>query len=320
MTDQFIVLIVGLALLWIGAELLIRYSSALARSLGVSPLIVGLTIVSIGTSLPEFVVSLMAALQDTMGISIGNIIGSNIANMGLILGTGALISPLVVRKSYVTREVPLMILFTVIFSIFARTGFVIGRWEGLILFVMLLLFLFYLSRASFMQIQDFQAAQDSLKETANRLTTGKKILYLLLSVVGIALLITGSKSTVNAGKNIALAMGVSDTIIGLTLIAVGTSLPELATTIVGVAKNETEIVVGNVIGSNIFNLLFIGGVVPVIHSIPIETQLFYIEFPFLLILSILIWPVMRVRWGVYRPEGVFLMAIYVLFIIITFNT
>ena len=299
--------------------MLVRYSSSLARSVGVSPLIVGLTVISIGTSLPEFVVSLIAATQNTMGISIGNIIGSNIANIGLILGSGALLANLKVKKSWVYKEVPIMIFATIIFIIFARTGFEINRLEGAFLFFLLLLFLAYLSRLSLSEMRDFQEIQLISGDVAAKLNNKQKILYLVFSIAGIILLVFGSKATVTSGANIAQALGVDDTVIGLTLIAVGTSLPELATTIVGVLHKETDLVVGNILGSNIFNLLFIGGLVPLVRPIPVSQSLFSVEFPYLIILSILILPVMRTKWKVHRWEGISLLIIYIVFIGMVFG-
>jgi cation:H+ antiporter len=313
---NLIYLILGLAILWGGAELLIRYSSILARSLGVSPVIIGLTVVSIGTSLPEFVVSLIAAIQNTMGISIGNIIGSNIANIGLILGIGGVLSCLKVKKNWVYKEVPFMLFCTLIFVIFARTNFNLGRMEGFILISILILFLAYLSRTSILQMRQYE--KNSQKE--NQINLNRKLLYLFFSILGIILLIVGSKTTVSAGQEIAREIGVSDTVIGLTLIAVGTSLPELATTIVGILKKETDIVVGNVIGSNIFNLLFIGGAVPIIKPIPISNHLFETEIPILVGLSFIIWPFMRIRWNIQRYEGIILLMFYLVFILLTFNS
>lgn len=313
---DLISLIIGLVLLWSGAELLIRFSATLARSMGVSPIIIGLTVVSLGTSLPEFIVSLIAALQNTMGISIGNIIGSNIANLGLILGIGALISLLNVQKNWVYREVPFMLFATFIFMSFARSHFLISRIEGFILLLILTFYLGYLSRTTLSQMKAFE--ENSYNGT--QISLKKKSLYLLLSMVGMALLIGSSKITVNSGIAIASYLGVSDTVIGLTLIAVGTSLPELATTIVGLIKKETDIVVGNIIGSNIFNLLFIGGAVSLIRPIEISPYLFDREFLFLLAISVLIWPIMRIRWNIQKFEGLILLIIYILFIIKTFQT
>lgn len=316
MVLQFALLIIGLTLLWSGAELLIRYSARLARSVGVSSVIIGLTVVSMGTSLPEFVVSLMAALQNTMGISIGNIVGSNVANIALILGVGATMTTLQVKRSWVRKEVPAMIVFTLIFTFFARTAFRISRWEGMILTLLLFGFLGYLYRNYRAELKDFQELQE-LGEV-EKLPLKTKLWFLLLSFVGIIVLVVGSRLTVKAGVNIAHTLGVSDAVIGLTLIAVGTSLPELATTIVGIIRRETDIVVGNVIGSNIFNLLFIGGVVSTIRPIPISRTLFNHEFPFLIGISILILPIMRINLNIHRWEGAFLLASYVVFIWFTF--
>jgi len=316
MVLQFALLVVGLALLWAGAEMLIRYSARLARSIGVSSVIIGLTVVSIGTSLPEFVVSLMAALQNTMGISIGNIVGSNVANIALILGVGATMTTLQVKRSWVRNEVPAMIVFTLIFTLFARTSFLISRWEGIILCLFLFGFLSYLYRNYRQELKDFKELQEIGE--VEKLPTGTKLLYLLLSVIGVVVLVIGSRITVTSGVHIARTLGVSDTVIGLTLIAVGTSLPELATTIVGILRHETDIVVGNVIGSNIFNLLFIGGVVSVIHPIPITANLFNHEFPFLVGISILLLPIMRINLNIHRWEGAFLLVSYVVFIWFTF--
>jgi len=307
---QFVLLSLGLILLWGGAELLIRNSSSLARAFGVSPMIIGLTIVSIGTSLPEFVVSLMAALQNTMGMAIGNIVGSNIANICLILGVGAFLTNLQVRKGWVYKEVPFMIIATLVFLFFARTKYIINRWEGLLLLFLLALFLIYLSRASAQQMRDFS----DKKQNIIKIRASRKVVYLLLALIGMSILVTGSKITVSSGTVLARTFGVSDIVIGLTLIALGTSLPELATTIVGAIRKETDIVVGNVIGSNIFNLLFIGGAVATLKPLQIPSNFFGFEIIFLLGSSLLIWPFMRFQWNVHRIEGAVLLTIYFLFI------
>lgn len=311
---QFVLLSLGLILLWGGAELLIRNSSALARTFGVSPMIIGLTIVSIGTSLPEFVVSLMAALQNTMGMSIGNIVGSNIANICLILGIGAFLTNLQVQKGWVYKEVPFMIIATLVFLFFAHTQYIIDRWEGLLLLFLLLLFLIYLSRASVLQMQNFS----DKKQNIGKIRASRKLIYLLLALIGMGILITGSKITISSGMVLARTFGVSDIVIGLTLIALGTSLPELATTIIGAIRKETDIVVGNIIGSNIFNLLFIGGTIATIKPFQIPSDFFGFEIIFLLGASLLIWPFMRFQWNVHRIEGAVLLIIYFLFIGLTF--
>jgi cation:H+ antiporter len=206
-----------------------------------------------------------------------------------------------------------MLLSTIVFLVFARTEYEIVRLEGIILLTILGLFIVYLSKTSINQIQNFTQLD---KETVH-IPAGHKIFYLFLSVVGMGILVLGSKLTVNSGSIIASHFGVSDVVIGLTLIAVGTSLPELATTIVGALKKEIDIVVGNVIGSNIFNLLFIGGAVATISPLKISQDLFQLEFLFLLGSSILIWPLMRIQWNIHKIEGLILIILYITFIILT---
>lgn len=315
---QFLILTFGLTFLWGGAELLVRNASALGQRVGISPTVIGLTVVSIGTSLPEFVVSLTAALKNTMGISIGNIIGSNIANIGLILGLSAILTTLKVKRRWVFKEVPAMITFTIFFTLFAYTGFQIGRLEGVVLIIFLLAFLYYLLGSSSQEMLESKEFSKSAVEGEND-SASQIFLMLFLSATGIVFLVGGSYATVSAGEKIAQALGVSDTVIALTLIAVGTSLPELATSVVGIFRHETDIVVGNIIGSNIFNLLFIGGTVSIIRPIPIERELFFVEFPTLLLLSILVWPFMRIKWNIHRVEGIILLIIYIVFVGLTFS-
>jgi len=314
MTVQLFILLAGIGLLWLGADVLVKYASRLARALGVSAIVIGLSIVSMGTSLPEFVVSLIAALQKNTGIAMGNIVGSNIANIGLVLGVGAFITPLKVKASWVRREVPFMIGVTLVFYLFSASGKFLVFWEGVVLVVLMLLFLFYLLKYSREDLTELEIAEAPLPE---KITSGRKVKYFLLSLVGMALLVAGSKLTVGAGVTIAKMLRVSDVVIGLTMVAVGTSLPELATTIVGVLHGETDIVVGNVIGSNIFNLLFIGGVIPLVHPIPVTGGMLLVQFPILVLLSSLLVPIMKVGLSVGRWESLLLLLIYAAFIFLT---
>lgn len=315
---ELTLLIVGLICLWGGAEVLVRYATALSRSLGISPIIVGLTVVSVGTSAPELVVSIIAAFENKIGISIGNIIGSNISNLGLILGAGAVITPLIVRASWLTREVPFMIGVTVLFTLFSFTGSRIVWWEGLVLLVFLGIFLSYVARFTLKEMNEFrELVEQDPENTENQATLRQKLIYLLYSCAGVGILILGSQLAVDSGTILADIWGISQSIIGLTLIALGTSLPELATTIVSAYRKEIDLAVGNIIGSNIFNLTLIGGVTPLIREIPIESHLLTVELPILLVLTLIIWPMMRLRWNIQRLEGFVLLASYLLFIYIT---
>ena len=312
----FSIFIVGLVLLWVGAELMIRNASRIAESLGVSPVVIGLTIVSLGTSAPELVVSIVAAIEQNSGISIGNIVGSNIANIGLILGIGAILYPMQIKKTWVQREVPFMIFATIVFIILSYLGYRLSAIDGLINLALMSMFLYYLAHSSAKEMSDFRKSnsESDQKESVG----GRKIILFVLALVGAGILILGSELTVRSGKNIAEHFGVSDLIIGLTLVAVGTSLPELATTIIGAIRKETDLIVGNIIGSNIFNLLLIGGIVPIVRSIEIDRALFTIQFPILLGLSILILPMMRINLNLKKFEGIVLIAIYITFMYVTF--
>ncbi|NOX37640.1 MAG: calcium/sodium antiporter [Calditrichaeota bacterium] len=320
---QIAYLLVGVGLLWIGADLLVKNASQFATAVGVSPIIVGLSVVSLGTSAPELVVSLMAAFKHSAGLSIGNIIGSNIANIGLILGVGAIITPLNVEKSWVKREVPFMIGVTLVFSFIAYRGYELNQLDGVVLLGLMVAFMYYLARYARKEMNEFKEIQRELlhqdSPDVQVVSVMKKLGYLLGALLGLGILILGSNITVNSGKTLAVMLGVSDMIIGLTLIAIGTSLPELATTIVGAIRKETDIVVGNVIGSNIFNLLLIGGVVAIIHPVAIQKNLFFINIPMLIFTSLIVLPIMRIKLNIQRYEGFFLLALYVLFIYLTFR-
>ncbi len=317
---EVIILFLGLGLLWGGAEILVKYASRLARSLGVRPIIIGLTVISVGTSIPELVVSVVAALEKQVGISIGNIVGSNIANLGLILGVGALILPLQIRTTWVKREVPFMIVVTFVFLGMGYTGEGISRLEGISLLGILFLFLLYVSKYTMKQMTEFkEIARKQANGVSPPTFTYTRFKYFILSIVGIAILISGSKIAVNSGTRLAEILGVSNSIIGLTFIAFGTSLPELATTIVSAIRKEVDLALGNIVGSNIFNLSMIGGVTALIRPIPIahEAQLTSVQFPLLLFLTLAIWPIMMWRRNVNRLQGAALVTAYVVFILLT---
>ncbi|RMG68438.1 MAG: sodium:calcium antiporter [Calditrichaeota bacterium] len=313
MLIELIRFLVGITGLWVGAELLVRYSSRLARSFGVSPVIIGLTVVSMGTSAPELVVSLVAAFHHNTDIALGNIIGSNIANIGLILGVGALICPIDVQKNWVHREVPFMIFVTLVFMGLGLWGHSLGPPDGAVLLLLMIAFLLYLGKNSLKEMSTFREAQDALGNP-DRVSLKQRLVYFALAMAGLAILLGGSELTVGAGQTIARRLGVSDVVIGLTMIAVGTSLPELATTVVGAYRREMDLVVGNVIGSNVFNLLLIGGVVSLVEPMHLTRAMFTREMPFLLGLSVIVWPTMRYRWNLQRYEGLLFLLIYAWFV------
>jgi len=261
-------LVLGLIIVVLGAEWLVRGASRLALALGLTPLVIGLTVVAFGTSAPELVTSVVAIRAGSAGISLGNIVGSNIANIALILAMAALIRPLPVDSAVIRRDLPLLVAVTALFvillglqqfSIMAGAGFV----------ALLIWFTAWQVRTSRQESPAVAAEFEAEISTLNQPLSRAPLLAAAgLALVGLGLLIGGGKMLVDAAISLSLALGVPDRIIGLTIVAVGTSLPELATTLVAVLRNEPDVAVGNVVGSNIFNLLFIGGIVAMLHGAP----------------------------------------------------
>ena len=262
----------GFAMLLGGAEALVRGASALARLFGVSPLVIGLTVVAFGTSTPEMAVNLTAALSGASEIAFGNIIGSNIANAGLILGLTALLKPLEIESQIISRELPMMLLASVGAVVLGFDPLLRGtlplydKADGLILLLFFGVFLYY-------TIGDVLRKRKSdalVREASASLSGAGAHSYLVqwgLIVLGLAGLVLGGRVTVDAASALALAFGVPQVVVGLTVVAVGTSLPELATSLVATWRGQTDIAVGNVVGSNIFNLLFVAGLCATIRPI-----------------------------------------------------
>lgn len=266
-------LVVSLALILVGANILTDGSSAIARRMGVSDLIIGLTVVAFGTSAPELVISVTAAAQGNSAIAVGNVVGSNTLNILLIIGLTALVRPIVIRKSIMTNEIPMLILSSVILLILGYSASLdslpvatITRVDGLMLLIFFLLFMRYTfasARADSSVSMTDQAAPDNTGSDSMPLT--KAIIFI---VAGLAALIFGGDRFVGSASALARYIGVSEAVIALTIVAVGTSLPELATSVAAAVKNKPAMAVGNVIGSNIFNILLILGTASVVAPLP----------------------------------------------------
>lgn len=244
-------LIGGFILLVWGAERFVHGAAATANNLGISPLIIGLTVVGLGTSAPEMLVSAMASMQGNTGLAIGNAIGSNIANIGLILGITALTTPLLVHSRIIKRELPILLAISILGYVLLFDG-ELGFIDGIIFIITLILFLGWLIISSLYQRKTDIIEQEFDEEIPKDMSTGKALFWL---TIGMLVLLFSSRFLVWAAVNIATTLGVSDLIIGLTIIALGTSLPELAASIASALKNEPDIAIGNIIGSNIFNIL-----------------------------------------------------------------
>lgn len=307
---QVFVLAGGVGVLYFGAEWLVRGASRMARSLGVSAIVVGLTVVSFGTSAPELVVAVVAAFKGNADLAIGNVLGSNLANLGLILGLTALIRPLEVAARVVWREVPLMLLATVAIFPLAWDG-MLDRGDALLLLLGLVAYLLFV----------FQAAEEETPEIldeyeefikASSPDSGKvRFVDVGLVIGGCAALVTGGYAIVESAVYIASYLGISQMVIGLTVVAVGTSLPELATSLVAAVRKEADIAVGNIIGSNIFNLLAILGTAAAVSPMSVSETILTRELPAVLILSLVVFPMLRTGWSVQRWEGALLLGTYV---------
>lgn len=264
---SFILLIVGLVLILLGADALVNGASAVARKYGISEFVVGLTIVGIGTSAPELIVSAISAINGSSDIAIGNVVGSNISNVFMILGVTAIIAPITLTKSNLKYDLPIalgvsLLLFVLAYdSIFLGKEFnVISRWDGLILIAMFVLFMIYSFKSSASGNQN----EESVESENGKVNIVKSVLLIVCGLVGLVL---GGRLFVNSGSDIARGFGVSDAFIGITVMAVGTSLPELAASVNAAIKKKGQMALGNVIGSNIFNILLILGTSSIIRPL-----------------------------------------------------
>lgn len=306
MITSIIWFLCGLFILTIGAEGLVRGSSALALRLGISPLVVGLTIVAFGTSAPELAVSVDAAASGSSSISIGNVIGSNIANIALILGLAAMIQPMRVQPTLLTMQIPIMIGVSLLLWGMTLDGS-IGLWDGVLLFTGIILYLLHSYRSA--RTAEVPGLAVPLPE-GNPALMSKTWFCLLLIVAGLAALVGGGSLLVDSAVEIARFFEVSESLIGLTIVAVGTSMPELATSVVAAVRKEADIALGNIVGSNIFNILGILGIASIINPLS-STDFSRIDFALMVGIAILLLPMAWTHRRLGRLEGLFLFVTYI---------
>ncbi|OQA90571.1 MAG: Inner membrane protein YrbG [bacterium ADurb.Bin236] len=313
MVIDIVYLAAGLAVIYFGAEFLVRGSKNLALAMGIRPMIVGLTVVAFGTSMPEFFVSFTSALKNSSSIAVGNIVGSNICNIGLILGMAALVRPLSVNSGMLKREMPIMLGASLLFWALIADGSV-GRFDGALLMAGIVLF-------------TFQQIQSARKEIAAGKNDGgeeaapenSKLKNLLFALGGIAGLVVGANLMITGAISLALKIGVSELVVGLSIVAFGTSLPELATSMVAAARKESDISIGNVVGSNIFNILFILGLTALVSPIPVEASVISTQTPAMLAFSVVLLPFMIFKRDINRLEGFILLAAYIAYVVWIFS-
>ena len=303
MALTLLLFVTGLLILMGGAESLVRGSSALALRLGVTPLVVGLTVMAFGTSSPELAVSIESALKGSSSIALGNVIGSNVANIGLILGVTAMIRPMHVQPSLLREQIPLMIVMSFIIWFMATDGR-IGFFDGCILTLALLGFLYHSYRIS----KDEDENDADLPEDAMTLKD-KTWFCILLIVVGLGGLIGGGMLFVNSAVEIARLFDVDEAIIGLTIVAIGTSMPELATSVVAAIRHHSDIAIGNIVGSNIFNLLAILGIASLISPLS-GAGINHSDYLVMIAFAVILLPMAWSGRTLSRPEGTVLLLGY----------
>ena len=314
MLMQAIWFIVGLAGLYYAAEWLVRGASRIARSMGVTPVIVGLTIVAFGTSAPELVVSAVAAARGQSDVAIGNVVGSNIMNIALILGICGLIAPMRVDRSFIRREIPIMLGVAILLPAFGWDG-VLGRFDAFLLLIAFIGFVASQVHAARSEPEDAQEEFRAYEELSGyEPAPGERMWFNAgLVVVGILGLLVSAHLLVTSAVFFARQFGVSELVVGLTIIAIGTSLPELATSIVAARRSEPEIALGNVIGSNIFNILLILGASSAIRPITVASSLMRFEIPVMIGLSAALIPMMYPRKRFGRVAATVLLVVYAAF-------
>lgn len=310
----YVLLAIGFALLIKGADYFVEGSSKIAALLRVPPLLVGLTIVAFGTSSPEATVSIIAAMEGSSEVSLGNVIGSNIFNITLVVGVTAMINPLAVETMTIRKEIPFTLLASVALAVVANDIALdmaninlIGRSEGFILLLFFMIFLYYIIEIALNNREPASA----VAQVTSKGTWGKNILFTL---AGLAAIIFGGDLVVDNATEIALSLGMSETLVGLTIVAVGTSLPELITSITAALKKKTEIALGNIVGSNIFNILFVLGASATISPLAVNDKIFT-DIALMIILTAVLLIFSRSKFKISKVEGAILAAGYITYLV-----
>lgn len=308
---NFLYVVVGFALLIFGGNWLLKSAVSISLRLQIPKIVIGMTVVSFATSAPELIVSVRSAINGYPDLALGNVMGSNIANLGLVLGITLMVARIDVQRSFYNTDWPIMMLATTMMAIFVFNDSTVSHWEGLILFVSLLLFLLYLLRFQ------KQAVVDEMPEDDATLSNYKTLLFLLIGAAG---LWGGSELLIKGATSLALDFGVSERLIAVTIVSVGTSIPELAASLVAVIKKEKAISIGNLIGSNMFNILAVLGVTAMITPVSVnDTTLITNDIYWVIGISFLILPLvfipknLRLDW----KDGIVLLLCYGVFIYTT---
>jgi len=317
---QYVLLVVGFVMLYYGAEWLVKGSASLAKSLGITPIVIGLTVVAFGTSAPELVVSVIASIQNKSMIAVGNVVGSNICNIALVLGLASFLMPIKADRSVVKRDIPLMLIISVYLLLLSLNS-EISRIEGVTLFggvILYTVYNYYLSSKESRLVQagaDVPVESEAEAELDDIGFVESRIKQIILIVAGIACVVIGAQTLIDAAVIVMKKFGVDEKFIGLTIVAFGTSLPELATSVVAAMRKQMDISIGNLVGSNVFNILSVIGAASIIRPIPIpggfiESGLI-IDYSVMMLVSALPLIMMWKDSTVTRKDGVILLSCYI---------
>lgn len=318
MLINFLLCAIGFLLLYFGAEWLVKGSSSLARSLGITPIVIGLTVVAFGTSAPELVVSLVSSIKGNSMIAVGNVVGSNICNIALVLGMAAILQPITSHRSVVVRDIPIMLAIS-IFLLVLSWNSVLSRTEGAILFGGIILYTvmnYYWVRSEKADIDALSEVISEVGEIGYVSSTGKQWLMIIAGIAGV---VAGAELVVNSAVSIMKVLGVSEKFIGLTIVAFGTSLPELATSVVAALRKEMDISIGNLVGSNVFNIMSVLGAAALVRPIPIPGGFFasglWIDYLVMLGTSALPLVMMIKTPVITRGNGAVLLMSYIVYVV-----
>jgi len=312
MITTVVLLIIGLIVLIVGGDYLVRGSSSIALRLHLSPLVVGLTIVAFGTSAPELLISVQSALKGSPDIAMGNVVGSNICNLALVLGLTAVINPVKVQPNSIRFDWPMTMGASILLFLVIREG-ILDALEGIIFLVAISIYLFLIIRQSRIDVKSqkkSETQEEDIPDAPSR-QIWKDIFFIGLGCVA---LYYGSEWFVSSAKDLALSLGIEERVVGLTVVALGTSLPELVTAAVASFKGETDLALGNLMGSNIFNILSILGITAIIKPIYVHEVILNKDIVWMLMITLIILPLMVVRREVGRADGIVLLIVYTIYV------
>ena len=301
---QFVLLIVGFVFLIKGSDFFVDGASSIASLLKIPTIIVGLTIVAFGTSAPEAAVSITSAITGNNAMAVSNVIGSNLFNILMVIGISALLGELLMEKSVLNKDLPFLVGITILFAAFIIIGWNVSQIEGIILLIILIAYVAYL-------IKSAKKSDNANVVEKPKFTLPQSIIFIIIGLAGIVL---GGDLVVNSASDIAIALGMSETLVGLTIVAIGTSLPELVTSLTALKKGENQLVIGNVIGSNIFNILFVLGASSAITAISLDSSML-IDVTFMVFVTVLCFIFGKTQDKFDRKEGAILVALFIAYMI-----